>query len=200
MYSGVLRLDSGHCRVEVDQPAQILSTQIFKKIATRTVQKVTIIRRRMQRRLCDLHRIMIQLTQIPEGTPFYVAAWTDGLLVEAAIALPEMLRNRPAPGEDKILFVSDLSREDRRIVLTESPTSNHSAAHSLRAALAQVAAGIDPMDYQPPLSQLSIRYEPEIDSGDEAEHWLEDAEAAWLSDDSVHCTLYSNRRLSQQKL
>lgn len=81
MDSGVLRLDSGHCRVEVDQPAQILSTQIFKKIATRTVQKVTIIRRPMQRRVCDLHRIMIQLTQIPEGTPFYVAAWTDGLLV-----------------------------------------------------------------------------------------------------------------------
>ena len=104
-----------------DEPADVSDiTQIFKKNATRTVQKVTVIRRRMQRRVWDLHRIMIQWTQIPEGTSFYVLAWTDGLLVEAGIAFSELFHNRPAPGESKTLFVSDLCRDDRRIVLTKS--------------------------------------------------------------------------------
>ena len=68
--------------------------------------------------------------KIPKGAPLLVATWSNGLLVEAAVA--ETVGDRLIPGEGQILFVSDLSEKDRVNILADSDTSSHPDALALR--------------------------------------------------------------------
>lgn len=50
-------------------------------------------------------------SKIPRGDPLFVTIWSDGLLVEAAVA--ETAGERLIPRAGQIHFISDLSEEDR---------------------------------------------------------------------------------------
>ena len=49
-----------------------------------------------------------------KGAPLFVATWSDGLLVEAEIAVAETIGNCLVAGEGQILFVSDLSEKEEQ--------------------------------------------------------------------------------------